>query len=150
MKLQYITLIISAIALLVFTGCQESTNPVDTGTTTEGITVLNNSVEIDGDLATAQVTECSLETNAFIPGDQTIFEKCRFNGKGMNEKCPRNGSTKNHPMLGKVMSELQLTEAQIELVKEFDTTHHDCIETTMQTWRDAVQPIMDTANAHKN
>lgn len=149
MKLKHITLIISAIVLLGFTGCQELTNPVDTGTTNEGIIVFNNAVEIDGDLATTEVVECTLESGPFIPGDQTIFENCCFDGKDMGKGRPKKGGPKDRPMIGKVMRELQLTEAQIELLKGFNLTHRDCIELTMQAWRDAVAPIMEKANAER-
>jgi hypothetical protein len=150
MKLKHITLIISAIVLLGFTACQELDNPMDTGTTPEYSIVLNDAVEIDGDLATTQVVECSLETGAFIPGDQTIFENCRVDGKDMGKGCPpRKGGPKYRPMIGKVMREMKFTEAQIAQLKEFKLAHRDCIELAMQTWRDAVAPIMEKANADR-
>ncbi|MEI6091555.1 MAG: hypothetical protein WCR42_13960 [bacterium] len=149
MKLKHITLIVSAIVLLGFTGCQELTNPVDTGTTPAAIIAIDNSVEIDSDLATAQVVECTLESGAFIPGDQTIFENCCFGGKDMGKGRPHRGGPKDRPMIGKVMRELQLTEDQIVKLEGFNTAHRDCIELTMQTWRDAVAPIIEKANADR-
>jgi hypothetical protein len=149
MKIKIITLIVSAIVLIGFTACQELDNPVDTGTTLERITIIDNAVEIDADLATAQLVECTLETGAFVPGDQTIFENCCFDGKDMGKGRPNKGGPKDRPMIGKVMRELQLTEAQIELLKGFNTAHRDCIELAMQTWRDAVAPIMEKANAER-
>jgi hypothetical protein len=150
MKLKHITLIISAIVLLGFTACQELTNPVDTGTTPEYAIVLNDAVEIDGDLATTQVVECSLETGAFVPGDETIFENCRFDGKDMGKGFPpRKGNPKERPIVGKVMREMELTEAQIELLKGFNQAHRDCIQAIMQTWREAVAPIIEEANAER-
>ncbi|MEI6090613.1 MAG: hypothetical protein WCR42_09195 [bacterium] len=148
MKLKHITLIISAIVLLSFTGCKDMQNPVGTDTPEYAI-VLNNAVEIDGDLATTQVVECSLESNAFIPGDQSIFENCRFGREDMDKRCPPKGGPKDRPMIGKVMRELKLTAEQIELLKGFNLAHRDCIELTMQTWRDAVAPIMEKANAER-
>jgi hypothetical protein len=149
MKIKIITLIVSAIVLIGFTACQELDNPVDTGTTLERITIIDNAVEIDGDLATTQWVECTLETGAFVPGDQTIFENCRDDQNDMGRKgAPRHGK-KDRPMISKVMRELQLTDAQIELLKGFNTAHRDCIELTMQTWRDAVSPIMEKANAER-
>jgi len=150
MKLKHITLIISAIVLLGFTACQELDNPIDTGTTSEGVLAMNNAVEIDGELATTQVVECTLETGAFVPGDETIFENCRFDGKDTDKKCPpRKGGPKERPMLGKLMRELNWTTEQIELLKGFNTAHRDCIESAMQAWRDAVAPIIEKANAER-
>jgi hypothetical protein len=111
--------------------------------------VMNNAVEIDGNLATAQVVECSLESGAFIPGDQSIFENCRFDRKDMGKGCPPKGGPKDRPMVGKVMRELKLTDAQIAQLKEFNLAHRDCIDLAMKTWRDAVAPIMDKANADR-
>jgi len=150
MKLKHITLIISAIVLLGFTACQELDNPIDTGTTPEYSIVLNDAVEIDGDLATTEVVECTLETGAFIPGDQSIFENCRFDGKDMGKGFPpRRGNLKDRPMVGKVMREMELTEAQIAQLKEFNLAHRDCIQLIMKTWREAVAPIMEKANAER-
>ncbi len=144
MKLKHITLIISAIVLLSFTACQDMETPVDTGTP-ESIALFNDAVEIDGDLATTQVVECSLETDAFVPGDQTIFENCRFDRKDLGKGCP----PKQRPMVGKILRELKLSDEQIALLKEYNLAHRDCIELIMQKWREAVAPIMERANAEK-
>lgn len=144
MKLKHITLIISAIVLMSFAGCKDMENPIGTETPEYEI-VLNDAVEIDGDLATAQVVECSLESDAFVPGDQSIFENCRIDKNDMGKGCPQ----KPRPVVSKIIRQLKLTGEQIELLKEYNLAHRDCIETTMQTWRDAVAPIIKKANAEK-
>ncbi len=148
MKLKHITLIISVIAILSLTACQDMQNPTGTDPTESAI-VMNNAVEIDGALATAQVVECTFESDAFVPGGDAIYENSRMDRKDMGKGCPRKGGPKDRPMLGKVMRELQLTDAQIELLKGYNLAHRDCIELTMQTWRDAVAPVMEIANAAK-
>lgn len=150
MKFKQITLIISAIVLLGFTACQELDNPVDTETK-ENIIVFNDAIEIDGDLATSLVFECSFESDAYVPGDHLIFENCRFDRKDKHKKhkncneCEK----KEHKMVGKVLPKLKLTEDQVTLLKVYIHDHRDCIEFTMQTWRDAVAPIIEKANAEK-
>lgn len=144
MKLKHITLIVSAIVLMSFAGCQDIENPIGTEPPEYAI-VLNDAVEIDGDLATAQVVECSLESDAFVPGDQSIFENCRIDRNDMGKGC----SPKQRPVVSKIIRQLKLTGEQIELLKQYNLAHRDCIELVMFKWREAVGPIIEKANAEK-
>lgn len=144
MKLKHITLIVSAIVLMSFAGCQDIENPIGTEPPEYAI-VLNDAVEIDGDLATAQVVECSLESDAFVPGDQSIFENCRIDRNDMGKGC----SPKQRLVVSKIIRQLKLTGEQIELLKQYNLAHRDCIELVMLKWRTAVAPIMEKANTAK-
>jgi hypothetical protein len=145
MKIKHITLILAAIALISFAGCKDNNNPVGTDDTSSSKIAINDAVQIDGNVATTQLVECTLDNDAFIPGDQTVFENSRMDLKDNGKKCPPKG-----PLgLGKVMRELNLTTEQIASLEEFNIAHRDCIETAMKAWRDAVAPIIEKANADK-
>jgi hypothetical protein len=143
MKLKHLTLIISAVVLLSFTACQEVENPIGTETP-EYTFSLNDAVEINGDLATRTVVQASLETDAFVPSSDVIFDNCVMGQDDFGNK-----RSTERVDLGKVIRLLKLNEKQNALLKEYNLAHRDCIESIMMKWREAVAPIIEKANAAK-
>jgi hypothetical protein len=140
MKLKHLTLILSAIVLLSLTACQDMENPVVTEVPQHGVIM-----QIDSDLATTTIVPASMETDAFIPSSDVIYDNCVMGQDDFGNKRP----PKERVELSKVLRQLQLNEKQIALLKEYNLAHRDCVESIMLKWRAAVAPIIEKANAAK-